>query len=266
MKINRVLASIFFLLFCAAGLAQDVRIVSLAPALTEIVCFLGKEELLVGRTAACDYPASVKNIASVGRFGTPEIERIIALKPTLVIGNDLMNMNIVRKLRELGITVEVRQINSPEDYICWLDFLAEKLACHDRVSAEKSRINSQLAELKKFPAQNKHILWVVNAQPLMAAGGGTLPDKVINLMQCQNSVGAVKNYFYCSQEQLLRIRIDLVIYAVPGSPNPRRGVWKHLPAVRQGKVVKNIADSAVMRPGPRFLEEVIKLRKTVEIL
>ena len=255
------------LLFFMAGsvlLGDSPRIVSLAPALTEIVCYLDGEKYLVGRTSACDYPKSVRFLPAVGRFGTPDVERIVALRPTLVIGNDLMNQNVAHKLRDLGIEVELRQINSMEDYRYWVDFIGRKLGREEAAAQELVRTEKQLKELLSMPAAGHRLLWVVNAKPMMVAGPGSLPDMVIKLMQMQNAAdNAPTEYFKCSQEWLLRNDPDMVIWAVPGSPDSKRGVLRNVPAIRKGRVIKNIDRSPVMRPGPRFLEEVKKLRQKI---
>jgi len=61
------------------------RIVSTAPNLTEIVYAVGAGDRLVGRTKYCDYPPEAKNVAEIGDTMTPSIERIIALKPQIVL-------------------------------------------------------------------------------------------------------------------------------------------------------------------------------------
>ena len=61
------------------------RIVSLAPNLTEIVYAVGAGDRLVGDTEYCDYPAEAKNVAKIGDTMHPSVERIIALKPQIVL-------------------------------------------------------------------------------------------------------------------------------------------------------------------------------------
>src|SRR5215510_3614744 len=61
------------------------RIVSLAPNLTEIVYAVGAGDQLVGDTEYCDYPFQARSVAKVGDTMHPSIERIIALKPQIVL-------------------------------------------------------------------------------------------------------------------------------------------------------------------------------------
>ena len=267
-QMKKILIIFFCTLVVALGSAgSEIRVVSLAPALTELVCHLNKGENLVGRSSACDYPRSVKNLPVVGKFGTPEVERIVALRPTLVIGNDLMNFNVVRKLRELKIEVIIRNVDTVEDYCFWVETLGDKLNCREAAAAEHARVKQQLQTLENMPPLAGSLLWVVNGKPLMVAGKGSLSDLVMNLLKIRNAAAsAPKAYYKCSQEWLLRNQPDIVVWAIPGAPNARRGIWKNIPAVQKNRVIKNVSRHPVMRPGPRFLESVIEFRKNLERL
>ena len=259
------LTIIIGLLLFSAYSAENLRIVSLAPALTEIVSYLGCEDQLVGRSSACDYPASVKKIPAVGRFGIPDIERILACRPDWVIGNDMMNPNVAAKLRELGIKVDIAQINSLEEYLVWLKLIGGKLNKTERAQAAAAEIEKYQAILKKSAPLNRRTLWVVNEKPLIVAGAGTLPDKNLSLMQLQNAAAEHKGYFKCSAEWLLTQKIDLVVWGVPGQPR-RNALWRKVKAVQLDQVVYHEIYDPVTRPGPRYLPAVIKLRQQIEKL
>lgn len=243
--------------------AENLRIVSLAPALTEIVCHLGGESHLAGRSAACDYPASVKKLPAVGRFGIPEIERIIACKPSWVIGNDMMNPNVAAKLRDLGIEVHIAQINSLEDYLFWLKLIGKKLNQPERAAAEVAEVAKYQELLKKSAPLKCRTLWVVNEKPLIVAGAGTLPDKNISLMQLTNAAAEHKGYFKCSAEWLLSQKIDLIIWNIPGDPRPNP-LWRKVKAVRENQVILLDIYNPSTRPGPRYLPSVMELRRNIE--
>ena len=75
--------------------AEEFRIVSLSPAMTEIICHLGLRENLVGRSEVCNYPESVKNLPIAGAFAKPNVEKILRLKPTHIVTNDLINPGVI---------------------------------------------------------------------------------------------------------------------------------------------------------------------------
>ncbi|MGB0646273.1 MAG: hypothetical protein ACPGQS_03805, partial [Bradymonadia bacterium] len=63
----------------------NARIVSLSPAATEALFYIGAGEQLVGRTSACNYPESVKQVPQIGSMFPPNPENILRLKPKLVL-------------------------------------------------------------------------------------------------------------------------------------------------------------------------------------
>ena len=62
------------------------RIVSMAPSITEILFALGLDEEIVGVTDFCDYPEAALTKQRVGGFVNPSIEKIVSLKPDLILG------------------------------------------------------------------------------------------------------------------------------------------------------------------------------------
>lgn len=255
-----------FIMLSLSGVCpgKEVRIVSLAPALTEIVCMFDSSTL-VGRSEACIYPEKVKNLPSVGRFGIPELERILQLKPSWVIGNDLMNRNIADKLRSLNIEVTLHQINTFEDYIFWLKFIGSKLGKAAAAESAVKTFEQQKQHLQQLPAFELKALWVVNSKPLIVAGSGSLPDAVMQLVKIENAAGKVpEKYFKCSAEWLLSNKFDLVIWNVPGVPEKNSLLWKNVPAVQKKRVILLDVYDPVTCPGPRCLEAVLSLRKKIE--
>ena len=76
--------ALLLLAFAAQALAVE-RVVSLAPSLSEIVVELGAADLLVGVLDGGERPAALAKVASVGRYGQLNIERLLSLKPDLIL-------------------------------------------------------------------------------------------------------------------------------------------------------------------------------------
>src|SRR6185369_5318687 len=84
------------------------RIVSLAPALTEILFAVGAGDRVVGVTAFCDYPPEARQLPKVGGYTTPSVEAILALRPDLVLVSPASgNRDPALALRQAGLRVEV---------------------------------------------------------------------------------------------------------------------------------------------------------------
>lgn len=248
----------------APATAAGCRIVSLAPALTEIVCLFDNGRQLVGRCSACDYPEQVKALPAAGRFGIPDIERIIQLRPTWIIGNDFMNPNVARKLRDLNFELHLSQINTPQDYLKWVQLIGRKLNKPEVAQKAAADFQAGVEQLKKMPPLELKVLWVVNAKPLIVAGPGSLPDQTLQLMKMQNAAaGAGVEYFKCSAEWVLSQNIELIIWGVPGTPNRSGRFWSKVPAVRKDAVVYHDIYDPVTRPGPRYIQAVKRLRQQI---
>lgn len=264
---RRSFLGLLFLISATILPAEDLRIVSLAPALTETICFLGGEKYLVGRCSACDYPASVKNLPAAGRFGIVELERVIALKPNWVISNDLMNVQAAEKMRELGIKVDLAQIDSMDDYVFWLKLIGEKLNKLPQVRQILKEQEEKKLRIEASPPLPVKVLWVVNSKPLIVAGPGSLPDSTLKIMRLENAAAAAPvTYFKPSVEWVLSNRIDLIIWGVPGKVVDSGRFWNHLPAVKKQRIVYHDIYDPVTRPGPRYLDAVEKLRRKVELI
>ena len=92
-----------------------LRIVSLAPSVTEILFALSLGDSLVGATDHCDYPPEAIRIERVGGFGTPNVEKLLALSPDLVIAAGFERVEVADVLRRSGIRVlDVRIRNFEE--------------------------------------------------------------------------------------------------------------------------------------------------------
>ena len=90
-----------------ASFADGPRIISLAPSTTEIVCAIGLEDNLVAVSTYCDYPPDVKNKEKAGSFSEPNLEKILSLKPDLILATGLEQAQAVEKLKKLNLPVIV---------------------------------------------------------------------------------------------------------------------------------------------------------------
>ena len=90
-------------------------IVSLAPSVTEILFALDRGGTLVGATDHCDYPPEALSIERVGGFGSPNVEKLLALSPDLVIAAGLEREEVAEVLRRSGIRVLDVQIGDFEE-------------------------------------------------------------------------------------------------------------------------------------------------------
>ena len=100
---------------------NPLRVVSLAPSITEIVFALGEGDRLKGVTQHCDFPAEAQSLPKVGSYVHLDLERIVALKPDLCIAvRDGNPGNVVTELEAFGIpvyTVDPRNLDTAVDTV-----------------------------------------------------------------------------------------------------------------------------------------------------
>src|SRR5207249_4986629 len=111
------------------------RIVSLAPNLTEIVYAVGAGDRLVGDTEYCDYPAEARSVAKIGDTMNPSVERIIALKPQIVLVSTASQLEaFTNQLSARQIAVYVTDPQSLDDIFRSIQTLGDLFNEHDRAA------------------------------------------------------------------------------------------------------------------------------------
>ncbi len=161
------------------------RIISLAPSLTENVYLLGCGEQLVGVTVYCEYPEPAKSKAKIGTVLEPNIEKIIILKPDLVLATKEGNKpEVVKELRNLGIRVFVfGEKKSFSDILLSFNQLAGLL---DREEIARKILNDTNHRLKAVQERigqlpRKKVFIQLSVNPLMTVAQDTFIDEIISL-------------------------------------------------------------------------------------
>lgn len=241
--------------------AAPPRIVSLAPAVTETIFALGAGSELVGVSDYCDYPPAARNLPRVGSYLTPNVEQIIALTPTLIIGADLSsNQREISALDAMGYrtaTVADNSIAEIEDGIERIGILTGREQTARRLTAAVSReldaTRARVAGLKP-----RRVLMVVGHQPMVAVGPGTYLDQLIGLAGGINiAAGAAETWPRLSIEYIIAMKPEVILDGQMGGDKASLpDFWKQypsIPAVRDGHVYGYPQDPT-LHPGPRIAE------------
>ncbi|MCX7795752.1 MAG: cobalamin-binding protein [bacterium] len=240
---------------------EPKRIISTAPSVTETLFALGLEEKIVGVTTFCNYPEEAKTKEKIGTFQSPNIEKILALKPDLIIATGGVQRQVVEKLEELGIPVFVSYPRTLEEVIksiytigriCGAEKNAKNLAFDLKLRVAK--VTTKAAKAKSKPK----VFFELWHEPLMSAGPGSFIDDLIKKAGGINIAGSAKSaYPIFSLEQLIKEDPDIIIGAessMGGNPLEisKRPGWDTLKAVRNQKIY-TINDDIVFRSGPRLV-------------
>ena len=239
--------------------ASPRRIVSLAPSLTEIVFLLGREGSLVGVTRFCNVPPAASRLPKIGGVSDPDVERIVALSPDLVLcTTDGNPRDKVRVVEEMGIPCFAVAPQNLEGVFTAIERLGVLLGAADRGRAEAGslRRRARLAAHPSLDADQPAVLFVVSTAPIIAVGEGTFMDELVRLTGGRNAAARFSGrYPRFSVEDLVAARPDVIFVAgmagVERFP-PEVTRWKEIPAFRDGAVITLDGD-LVTRPGPRLV-------------
>jgi iron complex transport system substrate-binding protein len=239
------------------------RVVSLSLSTTEAMYAIGAEAHLVGRSRHCDFPAAAATLPSVGGFAAPNIETIVALQPSLVIGSQSpVGPTLEKKLRGHGLTTFFPPTRSVADIAKLLTALGQRFNATDGASQAVAKMTGRIARIQSWVAARPTItaVMVFDASPIFVAGPGSFGDELLTLAGGKNLIDHGGAYPTIDIERLLTLDPEVIIDAVavgqgaPGSSTlPNSPGWSALGAVKEGRV-RLLGSSAALRPGPRIAE------------
>lgn len=242
------------------------RIVSLAPATTEMLFAIGAGPRVVGVSRYCDYPNEARSRAKIGDLNT-SIERVIALRPDLVVASDSANRRAVEHLERLrGRRTPVFCVdpNTFEELYTALRALGAITGASvgaERVERtmreEVRRVQGALARTRKRP----RVAFLLQTRPVWVAGPDTFVDDLIRMAGGVNvAAGAGTGYRPYPLEKLIAQRPEALLMRAPDDEDlASRPAWSGMPAVRTG-ALHSVGDEAV-RPGPRLTVALARLAR-----
>ncbi len=268
-----------------------IRIVSLAPNLTESLCAIGAGHLLVGRTSACNYPPEiVERVPVIGGFGHPSLELLALAQPTLVLDIDLADESVAAQISAMGIERRRITCHSLADIAPMLRELGEITGHTAQANALATKIANAIADaqssaLRSPPAlrssQNEggtsslrpppSVYAEVWHDPMTTVGSNTFLADLIRLTGGRTIADSVKKaYFQISPEQVIAENPDVILCLYMGRSDgaadavKRRPGWGHITAVKTDCVFEGLNNDILLRPGPRLLAGLEAMRACVE--
>ena len=255
--------------------AVPQRIVSLAPSNTEILFALGLGDKVVGVTEYCNYPEAAKTKPKVGGFSTVDIEKVVSLRPDLVLATQIHSKTIIPALEKLGLTVVAL---TPSSLTGVLDSitLVGKITGQSKEASElikdlSTRIKAIADKTQKLsPAQRPRVFYVTWHDPLWTAGTGTLSNDVISQAGGQNIASDISGDKTIDLETVINRDPEVIIVSVgmgTGEDSPWQYIksesrLKNTQALLTGRVYK-IDGDLIHRPGPRIVEALEQMAQFI---
>lgn len=242
--------------------APPRRVISLVPSVTEVLFALGAQDLLVGVTDFCDYPAAARLKPRVGGMLAPSLEAMVALKPDLVIATTAGNREeTVTQLERLKIPV---YLVNPTSVTGVLDVIS-RLGAVTGHAAQAARLVASLeARIKAVtervtPLPRPRVLYVLWPDPLIVPGRGALVSELIARAGGDSvTVDGGEAYPRYSLEAAVARAPQVIVLASHGSGQGTisREKWERfasLPAVKAGRLY-SVDGNLLHRYGPRVVD------------
>lgn len=246
---------------------QPKRLVSLAPANTEILYSLGKLGQVVGVTTYDDYPAQVADIAKIGDFQTPNLEAIASAKPDVIFITGGVQADVISKLEGVGGKVVVIDPRDIAGVYAAISTVGKVVGSTDRADEVVAGMKKDLAEIRTKIGSEPAVSCFVEIgwNPLYTAGPGTLIDDLVTQGGGTNVVKE-SGYVGYSVEQLLvdqpRVYLGTASSLTDMGTIDQRPGYKKLDAVISTRVV-SLDDNLVSRPGPRIVQGVREIARAL---
>ena len=247
-------------------LNQNSRIVSLAPNLTEILFAIGLEDEIVGVTLDSDYPPDAAEKPKVGTFWQPNIEAVVAARPSLVITLGFeQQKNLAERLKRIGYNSLTVNIEKVSDLFIAIEKIGTATNRRQQANELTSCIRTKLQQLSTLVGAEAKVkvLWVVQREPLRVAGRDTFVNEMIELAGGENAIGpTVHKYPPIGAEQVIACNAAVIIESAMGREDiegqrdralQHWSKFKYLSAVANRRVYVICGDT-VSRLGPRLYE------------
>jgi iron complex transport system substrate-binding protein len=248
--------------------ARPERIVSLAPNLTEILFAVGAGDRVVATTTFCDYPPEAASKVRIGDTQRPDLERLIALKPDLVVVSTASQLETLsERLEGLGIPTYVSRARDLDGVLASIerigDLVGEPAAGEALVARLRERANRIHSAVAPRPAPK--VFFVVGSAPLITTGRGTFLDDLIRQAGGVSiSADETAEWPQYSPEAVIGAAPEVIILPTfsHGVENEIPAALRETPAARNGRVIRVDAD-LVMRPGPRLVDGLEALARAM---
>jgi iron complex transport system substrate-binding protein len=248
------------------------RVVSLAPSITETIFALGKEDVLVGVTAHCQYPPKVielvrsRRLGTVGSYSITNFEKVFALNPDMVIATKHAQKSTLEKLQEGGLEVLVLDYpRTVEEMFEIILSLGNRLGVEDRASSLISSLRKRVESVKERTEIRKShsVFFELSDEPLITVSGRIWMGDMIRLAGGTNIFEDRGEAFPVVQPNDVKAHDpDAMIVAVLKPEDVEevyeREGWGEMKALKEGRVF-GVDANVAEKPTPRAIDLLEKM-------
>ncbi|TDF85898.1 cobalamin-binding protein [Pseudomonas sp. H9] len=254
------------MLTLAAPLMAATRVVSLAPSLSEIVVELHAADLLVGQLKGGERLPALAQVPSVGRYGQIDMERLLSVKPDLLLlWPDSVPAAQRDQLARLGIPVYSAEPHSLDELIDQIEAIGEQLgrAQQGRERAQQLREQLQALRTRYHREQPLRVFYQVWDKPLYTLGAAQIVSDALAVCGARNVFADLKMPAPQVSLESVLLRDPQVILAANQAQLDAWKAWPQVDAVRNGRLLQ-VPDKGLERPSGQMIEATARLCQALE--
>ncbi len=253
--------------------SEPQRIISAAPNNTEILFALGLGDKVVGVTNYDNYPEEVNLIEKIGEMSPLNLEKIVALKPDLILTFAIFQLKEIERLRELGFKVLDIEPVTLEDTLERMKMIARVCGIPKQgeiiVGGLLQRVEIIKTKVAQIDSSRRPKIFIGGTHEIIyTPGANTLFDELISLAGGENIARVFSGWIKINPELVAEKAPDIIIVPV-GVMNPgdqsrikedisKRPGWSNIPAIKNQKIFI-VNEDLFYRPGPRLVDGLEKL-------
>ncbi|MFJ4347404.1 cobalamin-binding protein [Pseudomonas sp. NPDC089401] len=257
----RLLLCLLALLACTAQAGEPLRVVSLAPSMSEIMLELHADDLLVGVLDGGERPAALRTLPSVGRQGQLDMERLLSLRPDLLL---LWPGSVAPaqrdQLKRLGIATYSAEPHDLNQLLEQIEAIAVQVGRAEQGREYVEGLRGRLQQLRQLYRREKplRVFYQVWDRPLYTLGGQQVVSDAL-------TVCGARNVFADQHLPAPQVNVESVLLRDPqvilaGDPAQLASwkAWPRLTAVAQGGLLV-VPDKGLERPSGQMIEATARL-------
>ncbi len=242
-----------------------LKVVSLAPNITEIIFALGAGQNLLARSQACDFPEEALDLPTLKTYPMVDWEQILYYQPDIVWATDeLYSPDVIDLLKSRKIPLKIQSYHSLEDLYGGIQEIGDAMGYTDQAH----KLIDSLKQLgdsyrNNLPDSPEAMFWISD-EPLVVAGG-------VGYMQSMLAHTGWTNIYENSTEPYVKSTVEELLYKNPPIiffPTSRKGhlaevfatfpVLKDLEAYKKKRIFL-LEPDLIFRPGPRLIKGLERL-------
>lgn len=254
-----MLNRLFFILFLFGCYnyqkSENLRVVSLVPSATEIIYLLNADSVLVGITNQDNY-----NKFKVGDMLNPDYEKIMKLKPNLIILTMPLQKKVLEEISKLNIDTLIISPESIDDIFKDILRIGKVLKKEERalflIDSLKNVLNEIRSNSRNF--ENNKVFYEIWDNPLWTAGSKTFINDALKILNLKNIFDDREGYFIVSEEEVIKRNPDIIIIAhsnVKVADVKNRKFWQNINAVKNNKIII-VDENSFNKPSPNIIKAI----------